>query len=189
VKEDKYIELIKKQYGNVDNANSELFHLWYENTFLHFEWWLGILLTVLPWLIWIKVRPRESTDRLLYVGFIVIIITCWLDFLGISLGLWFYIHKVIPTIPSFIPFDLTILPVTVLLLLQYKQHISPYIKAIFFAFVSSFIGEPIFKWIDFYEEIHWSSFYSLPFYFVIYLIAHYVSSQCRFSPLPSENKQ
>lgn len=183
MKEEKYIEQIKNQYLNVDNANTELFHLWYENTFLRWEWWLGIALTFVPWLIWLKVRQKESTDRLLYVGFIVITISCWLDFFGVTLGLWFYVHKVIPTMPSFVPYDFSVLPVTVLLLLQYKPHISPYIKAALFAFGCSFVGEPFFKWIDFYKEIHWSSFYSFPIYFVLFLIANWISKRNKFAPL------
>lgn len=181
--EEKYIDLIKKQYEIVDKANTEIFHLWYENSFLGWEWWVNILLTFLPWIIWLKLRPKESSDRLLYIGFLVIIITCWFDFLGVTLGLWIYIHKVLPTIPSYAPFDFSIFPVTIMLLLQYKQHISPFLKALFFAIIGSFVGEPIFKWIGFYEEIHWSSFYSFPIYFLLFLFAYWVSKRRNhFSP-------
>ncbi|MCM3651801.1 CBO0543 family protein [Metabacillus litoralis] len=185
--EERIIELIKKQYLIVDRENGKLFHLWYENIFLGWEWWLGVILTFLPWLIWIKVRPKESSDRLLYVGLIVVLITCGLDFLGVILGLWFYIYKVIPIIPSFAPYDFSILPVTVLLLLQCKQNISPFTKAIFFAFLGSFVGEPLFKWLHFYQEIHWNSFYSFPIYFVIYLFANWVSKRNGFDPFLKGN--
>ncbi|OAS87757.1 CBO0543 family protein [Metabacillus litoralis] len=180
--EEKYIDLIKKQYENVDKANTEIFNLWYENSFLGWEWWVNLLLTFLPWIIWLKLRPKDSADRLLYIGFLVMIITCGLDFIGIALGLWVYIHKLVPIIPTFAPYDFSILPVIVMLLLQYKPHVSPYIKAFLFAIIGSFIGEPFFKWIDFYEEIKWNSFFSFPIYFLIFLIAYYVSKRNGFSP-------
>lgn len=179
---EQYIEVVKKQYLKVDKANDELVRLWYENNFLQWEWWLGLVLTLLPWLIWLKLRPKESTDRLLYVGLFIIIISCWLDFVGVTLGLWYYPYKVLPTIPSYAPYDMSLLPVTVMLLLQYKQHISPYIKAIFFALLASFVGEPFFRWVNLYGEIQWNSFYSFPCYIFLYLFAYWLSQRNGFVP-------
>lgn len=185
--EEKFIELVKEKYHLVDKANTELFHLWYENTFLGWEWWLNIVLTFLPWIIWLKVRPKESSDRLLYIGFFIIIITCWLDFIGVTLGLWFYIHKVVPTIPSFVPYDMSLIPVSIMLLLQFKQHISSFIKAVVFAFFASFVGEPFFKLIHLYGEIRWSSYYSFPWYIVLYLLANWFSQRNGFSHFKNQN--
>ncbi|MGM0875044.1 MAG: CBO0543 family protein [Bacillota bacterium] len=75
------------------------------------KWWLGVGLPIIPWLLWFKFRKKESSDRLLYVGYFVILISSWLDIMGVALGWWFYKSKVIPVIPTYIPWDITLMPV------------------------------------------------------------------------------
>ncbi|MDG0792348.1 hypothetical protein OMP38_16840 [Cohnella ginsengisoli] len=130
---------------------------------------------------WIKVRNKESEDRSLFVIFFTVIVTCWLDFVGTDYGLWFYTGKVIPTIPVYFPWDFCILPVFIALLIQYKPHFSPLIKALVFAAVSAFIGEPVFLWLGFYVIVKWNILYSLPIYFFIYLASHKISKRKGFA--------
>ncbi|UNJ81252.1 hypothetical protein (plasmid) [Metabacillus dongyingensis] len=106
-----------------------------------------------------------------------------LDFLGVAFGKWYYTGKVIPTIPSYIPWDFVLIPVFVMFLIQFKPHWSPILKGILFAGVSSFVGEPFFKWLGFYVELEWSPFYSFPIYIVIYLISSRLSKVKSFQPI------
>ncbi|WP_052737995.1 CBO0543 family protein [Bacillus sp. SA1-12] len=89
----------------------------------------------------------------------------------------------IPTIPAFGPWDLTVLPVTVMFFIQFKPHRSPIIKAIIFGSGAAFIGEPIFKWLDLYEPNHWKSIYSFPIYIFIYLASHFISTRKHYKEL------
>ncbi|WP_246943731.1 CBO0543 family protein [Bacillus pinisoli] len=176
-----YDREVQQVYEQVDNANSKLFALWCEYTVFTWEWWLQLLLTILPWVLWLKLRKVDSTDRLLYSGLFVIIITCWLDFLGVTLGLWYYKHKLIPLLPSYLPWDFCIFPVIVMLMLQYKQNVHPFIKALFFGGFAAFVGEPLFIWLDLYEPVKWETYYSFPIYILIYLVAYWISKRDQFN--------
>jgi hypothetical protein len=41
-----------------------------------------------------------------------------------------------------------IMPVTILFLLQIKPKINPWLKALIFAGLSSFLAEPLFNWLQ-----------------------------------------
>nr|WP_304608245.1 CBO0543 family protein [Pontibacillus sp. HMF3514] len=95
---------------------------------------------------------KKSRNRLLYSGFFMIIISSFLDIVGVRLGLWYYNYEIIPLSPAFLPWDFTVIPVSVMALIEYKHHFSPVLKALIFAFLSSFIGETIFEYFDYYVK-------------------------------------
>lgn len=177
---------INEYFDQISEVHKEYYSYWLDNTLWHWDFWLSLLLTLLPWLVWFALRRKESQGRLLLSGMFVIIISSWFDFLGVIAGLWFYTGKVIPTIPSYIPWDFCLLPVTVMLTIQYKPTIKPWMKGIFYAGLTAFVGEPFFKWVGIYVEQSWSEFYSFPIYFVIYLLADRVSKSRSFAPIVND---
>ncbi|MFY0762235.1 CBO0543 family protein [Metabacillus dongyingensis] len=177
------IKVMRELQKKVTEANEEYLDFWLKNTLFHWDFFLSLFFTIIPLLIWIKFRKKESTARLLFAGFFVMIVSSFLDFLGVAFGKWYYTGKVIPTIPSYIPWDFVLIPVFVMFLIQFKPHWSPILKGILFAGVSSFVGEPFFKWLGFYVELEWSSFYSFPIYIVIYLISSRLSKVKSFQPI------
>jgi xanthine/uracil permease len=136
-----------------------------------------VILTVVPWILWLFFRKKESTYRLLASGLIVMLISSWLDFVGIALGLWHYNFDVLPLLPSYLPWDFTLIPVIIMFLIQFKPRSNPFIKALIFAGGSAFIGEPFFESIKTYTPENWKYIYSFPFLFCIYLLGHFIS--CR----------
>lgn len=179
------MEQVGQFYRRVTDANKDFIQYWQSHTFLHWDWWTSLALTIIPWLLWIRYRHKSSTARLLYAGFFVIIVSSWLDFVGITLGLWFYTGKLVPTMPSYMPWDVSLLPVGVMLLIQAKPRWSPLLKGLIFASLCAFVGEPIFMWLGFYVTIHWEIWYSFPIYLIIYLLADRLSRGRSFDPLPS----
>ncbi|MFS0671630.1 CBO0543 family protein [Ornithinibacillus sp. 179-J 7C1 HS] len=180
------IEGTKEFYMKIHNVEMEYLEYWKENTLWHWEYWLSVFLTLFPWVLWIMFRKRGSEARLLLAGSIVIIISSWLDFLGVILGLWHYTGKALPTIPTYVPWDITLLPVTIMFWLQYKPDANPFLKAIIFAGMTAFIGEPLFKWLGLYATDHWKAIYSFPIYIVIYLIVYRISIAKTFEPLAAK---
>lgn len=170
-------------YEQVEKANREYQDFWKENTLFHWDFWVSLIFIVVPIIFWIKFRKKESTGRLLLVGLFVIFLTSYMDFIGVQYGLWFYSGKVIPSIPSYIPWDWCIFPVFIMTLIQIKPYISPILKGLFFAVVSAFVGEPLFLWLGFYVMKHWHIYYSFPLYFIIYLLAHKMSTVSSFEPI------
>lgn len=180
---DETAKKIDDVYKSLVLADQKDHKIWFEYVFLSWQWWFGVLLTVIPWVIWWKFRKKESMSRLLYGAFFVIIISMFLDSFGTELGLWDYRYEPIPFLPSFLPWDLGLLPVSFLVLMQIKPHASPLIKAILYSFMSAFIGEPFFEWLGFYKSTNWNPFFSLPFYFFIFLIGHSLVTSKSFKEL------
>lgn len=170
-------------YEQLFQTHIDFYHLWVNSILFTWRWWIAVALIVLPWTIWILVRKKESTDRLLYVGSFVMVFSSSLDTIGIALNLWFYPINVFPLMPEFIPFDICALPVATMLTIQYFPNVNPYIKAIVYSLVSSFMFEPLNKWLGLYSQIHWKDYYSIPIMIFIYLVSNYIASKNRFAKL------
>lgn len=181
------INLIKEQanslYHELHEIHIDFYKLWANDVLFTWRWWVSFSLIILPWSIWLIVRRRESTDRLLYAGFFVMLVSSYMDVVGIALELWTYPINVLPLMPEFIPFDISALPVATMLFLQYFPKISQYIKAAVYAALASFVFQPVSSWVGLYENIYWKYYYSFPILFVIYLGANYVFSRNRFAQL------
>ncbi|MDR3601255.1 MAG: hypothetical protein P4L49_12370 [Desulfosporosinus sp.] len=174
---------MENAYNLITQANIEMINLWLKYTLLSWQWWLGVGLTTVPWIVWLKFRRKESSNRLLFTGFFVIIISSWFDTLGILFGTWSYYYNVVPFSPAFIPWDVTLLPVALMFSLQITFGISLIIRAIIFSAFSSFIVEPFFVWIGFYNPKSWEYIYSFPILFLIYLVSNWFSKRSDFEKL------
>jgi hypothetical protein len=174
---------ISKSSELIQQGNSMYLKLWKAHIVFSIKWWLCIAMAVLPWTLWFRFRKKESTDRLLYSGFVVLIISSFLDFIGTSFNLWRYNVDLEPLVPSFFPWDFCILPVEAMLLNQYKPRVFPFYKAVIFAGVNAFIGETILDRLSFYEPLEWESLYSFPIYFSIFLIGNHFYKRNQFKPI------
>ena len=170
-------------YEKLHNTHGEYYDFWKNDILFSWRWWVTLSLIVLPWIIWLLVRKKESTDRLLYAGFFVMIFSSALDMVGITLNLWQYPVNVFPLMPEYIPFDICALPVATMLCIQYFPKVNPYIKAVIYSVTSSFIFEPLNVWLGLYKQIHWEYYYSVPIMIFIYLAANYLASRIKFDYL------
>ena len=178
-----HIKALEESYNLISKANVEMIDNWFKYTFLTWQWWLGLSLAIMPWVVWLIFRKKESTDRLLFAGLFVVIISSWFDMVGILFGLWSYHYNVLPFSPSFAPWDFTLLPVAIMFALQIKPKINPFIKGIFFAAFSSFVIEPFFVWIGLYNPKHWEHIYSFPVILIIFLVAYWISKRSQFETI------
>ena len=176
-------EKLDNVYKLLVKANQKDHDIWFEHVFLSWQWWLCIILSILPWVLWWKYRKKESTHRLLYGAFFIMIISMFLDSFGTELGYWDYRYEPLPFLPSFVPWDLSLLPIGFLVLVQIKPHFSPIIKAIIYSVLSTFIGEPFFEWLGFYQSLKWNHLYSLPIHFIIFLIGYFLITSKNFEEL------
>ncbi len=161
----------------------DFFRFWQSDIFLTWHWWLEAVLAVLPWAVWAAVRKKESSMRLFCAGFIVLIISSYLDMLGMSMGLWGYHSAVIPTIPPYAPWNFSLLPVAAMLFYQINPSLNKFVKAGIFAGFSAFVCEPFFTWLKMYDPQNWEHYYSFPIFVVIYLIGHCFAYGKRYEPV------
>ena len=100
-------ESSKELYFIVEKLCSRALNDWLQNSFLTWRWWLGVMITIVPWVLWIYFRDKKSTSRLLFVGFFAMIIAFVVNTTGTSFNLWFFEYKTFPVVHVFFPWDFT----------------------------------------------------------------------------------
>lgn len=162
------------------------------NAFLFtWQWWVALAMMIVPWFIWMILRDRKNSARIFSAGLLVMVISEIMDAIGVSFGKWAYPVKVIPVATVSFSFRLSVLPVFVMLLLQYKPRLNPYLKAIFFGGVSAYVGLPLMSILDLYKKMDWSLTYSFFILTLLYLLSHWFSRRNSFEGInhDSENKK
>lgn len=167
------LKQIDKSTKMISDAN----HLTIEavmNAFLFtWQWWLALAMIVVPWAIWGVFRNRESSARILSAGLLVMVLSEILDTFGVSFGKWAYPVKVVPVATLNFSYRLSVLPVFLMLLLQFKPTYNPFVKAIFFGGLGAYVGMPLLAMIDLYKKIDWAFTYSFLILTLFYLTAHW----------------
>ena len=167
-------QLLDEIYNLVAQGNLKVYSIWITNIVFSWRWWLSVALSIVPWILWIKIKDNCDTPRLLFVGLVVAIISNVLDNIGSFYNLWHYDWNVMPFLPVFFPWDFTLFPVLVMTLLQFKPKMNKYIKASAFSFTCSFIFEPFFSWISMYHIVRWEYWYSFIIYIPLYMFFDYL---------------
>ncbi|MDP4088612.1 MAG: CBO0543 family protein [Bacillota bacterium] len=177
------INMIDKNYSETVQLIYQKIDFWSKNVVFSDLWWTGVVLTIVPWILWYMYRRRESTDRLIYAGLLTMAISLVLDISGDQLGIWHYRYNVVPFLPTYFPWDLTLMPVGIMTFLQIKPKVNPWVKAIAFGLASSYLAEPLFHWLKVYQPDQWRYSYSVPIQIVIFMLASYISKRNRLSDL------
>lgn len=177
------VKLIDQNYDQIHVLIQKKNEIWLQHVVFSGLWWFGVGLSIIPWIIWVVFHKKESTDRILYVGFFVMGVSLALDVFGDQFSFWHYRYNVIPIVPTYFPWDITLMPVSIMILLQIKPNGHPLLKAILFGVGASYLAEPFFHWLGIYVLENWRYSYSIPIQIVIYLLAHYLSRREKFSPL------
>jgi hypothetical protein len=180
-----FIYLTTSHQEQLMSLNHEKLQIWYQNVFLTWRWWLGIASIFIPPIIWVFIRKKDSTARLLLVGVFAVLFATLLDGMGIFLGLWNYGYEVFPLIPGYFPWIIINYPIFLMIVLQVKPKVNALIKAFIYAGVTAFIGLPILIALDIYEKLNWNLFYSFVIQVILYLIANGLSKLKKFDPLDS----
>lgn len=175
--------LVGELFERFHQLHVDFGRLWLEETFLHWDWWISVGLSFGSWIFWIYYRHKKSTQRLLYAGIFAILISVCFDYVGTSLGFWYYSGKLTPSFPAWLPFNFCMLPVSIMFLIQTKPHIKPWKKGIFYGLLTSFIGEPIFAWAGFYVLTGWKYYYSVPIYALLYMFCDWLTKRDSYEHL------
>jgi len=170
-------------FKGLHDLHVKFYKLWTSSVFLTWRWFFGISLIIVPWIVWFIIKKKQSTDRLLYAGFSVMLMSSFLDVVGIALGLWSYPFNVFPLMPEFIPFDICALPVATMVLIQIFPKVKPVYKALFYAAAGSFIFQPLMHLISLYDPMQWQNYYSFPILAGIYMAADFFATRTRFEKL------
>lgn len=173
-------EIISEAYRMIANQNNIIVNRWVSQEIFNWHWWLGVMLFFIPWIVWIKIRDKKHTSRLLFVGLVAAIVAISIDNIGLALDLWYYSYKLTPICTIALAWDYGLFPVGIMLIIQLNPQINPYIKAFSFALITAFITEPFFIWIGMYHIIHWKFWYSFIIYVPLYLFFNYIYNSKSF---------
>ncbi len=177
------LQELSRIYDMIAQASFDMQNYWLHNVLFHWRWWLSLGLTIVPWIIWILLRKKPSTARLMFAGATVMVLSSLLETIGVSRGYWWYGPKSIPIPTTNLMWSYSLMPVTIMFVLQYKPHIKPLIKAVLYSAVACYVGMPIFSFLSLYVQKHWSLFYSFVITIVIYLVADFVAKRSTFAKL------
>lgn len=130
-----------------------------------FNWWILLILTIVPWFMWWKVVDRKRIVEIFFYGSLVSIYSILLDDIGSYFLLWIYKYQLVPINPRLNPIDLTIMPVTYMFVYQFFKKWKTFLVAqMILALGATFLAEPLFIWLDIYKPLKWKMYYSLPIY-------------------------
>ncbi|RBP88729.1 hypothetical protein DFO70_11353 [Cytobacillus firmus] len=140
------------------------------------QWWFGLALFIIPWLVWFKYRKKDSTGRLLLAGLLSIILSLTIDLAALSLGLWSYPMIIIPLAPFlFLPYHFSLAPVGIMFALQIKPQMNSLLKGILFSAIAAFGGMNFFNAIDFYNPKSWSTLYDFVIFLTLYYAGYWIT--------------
>jgi hypothetical protein len=156
-------------HENIQVLQSKLEELetqyWIEYNLFSFQWWLLLIVLILPWVIWSRYVERKRRKEILLFGALLIILVGLLDELGISLNLWSYPYKLTNLIPRLTAIDYGMIIVAHMFIYQYFREWKSFIIAnMILAAIFTFIAEPITVWLGIYKLDNWEYIYSFPIY-------------------------
>jgi hypothetical protein len=169
------LRLIEKSTQKLTESNDLVVKAVMEAFMFTWQWWIALGMIIIPWMIWGVFRKRESSARIFSAGLLMMVLAEILDTFGVSFGKWAYPVKVIPVATINFSFRLSVLPVFLMLLLQYKPGFNPFIKAVFFAGLGAYVGLPVLGMMDLYKKVNWAYTYSFLILIAFYLLSHWFS--------------
>ncbi|YCA46246.1 hypothetical protein M1E11_24430 (plasmid) [Bacillus sp. JZ8] len=135
---------------------------WLQSDLFTWQWWILLIAAIFPWIIWGYLIKRENRLQVFAFAMLMGTISCVLDVIGTGMLWWGYPTKLIFTTPPLFPADLAVIPVAFSLAYYYGKTWPRYILYIIIvSFLFSYVIEPLFIWIDIYEQNklpHWLSF-------------------------------
>jgi hypothetical protein len=146
---------------------------WREHNFLKPKWWLLVILSILPALIWWKLVNRKFIIQITAFGLFYGVAAIILDSMGSNMLVWTYPIRLTPYLyPQLYPYDvgLVIIP----FMLVYQRWGNHFKKFLFFGGILSlflaFVAEPTMELLGIYQEFTWKNIYSFPIYWLLSVI-------------------
>ncbi|OIJ20146.1 hypothetical protein BKP45_10190 [Anaerobacillus alkalidiazotrophicus] len=176
-------QIVEDFFYKQDQLMNEKLQIWLDHSLFSWQWWFGLLLLFISIIFWVKFRKKDSTNRLLFSGFFVVIFSSFLDLIGVSLGLFHYHYEIFPIASNYFPWSIALMPISIMTILQIKPNVNPYLKSAIYSAVVSYIVLPFLNLIGIYHLIKWNYFYSFLILNVVYLIAYFLVRRNNFEKI------
>lgn len=148
---------------------------WLHNDLFTWQWWLLLGATIIPWVLWGIVRDKERTFEILSFGLLWACIASITDVIGGELVLWGYPDKLLPMVPPLFPADISVIPVSFMLVYQYAKTFTSYmVYSVILSACFSFIIEPLFIKLGMFALHNWTHTYSFIGFVVLSIVPYFL---------------
>lgn len=156
-------------YDQVREVHKELVDMrleyWINHDLFSFQWWLLVILLIVPWIVWWRYVDKNRISQILLFGTLLMVLVMMMDDLGVESHLWSYPYQLFSMMPRLISIDQGIIIIAHMFLYQYFSKWKKFIIAnTVMAIIFTFVFEPIVVWLDIYRLENWRYIYSLPIY-------------------------
>ncbi|MFD2614771.1 CBO0543 family protein [Paenibacillus gansuensis] len=141
----KQTETLEKINALHEQATVKTMHYWWSYSNMStWQFWVLLLLIVVPLVCLYYYLDRKKA---LWMGFFGLNVHVWFqyaDTYGVTHGLWNYPYKVLPFLPINVALDISLIPVSAMLLYQWtlNHHKNFYKYMIFYSLFNSFLLKP-----------------------------------------------
>jgi len=143
-----------------------------------YQWWLLVALMIIPYIVWWKIVDRKNFFEITTYGLLVALFTGLLDAIGVELDIWDYKYDLVPLLDVLIVYDVSILPITYMLVYQYFRTWRSFAMVhVIVAFVFAFVFEPILMWLDIYHPSKWTHSYSFVGFFLVAIFLRWLMNR------------
>lgn len=156
-------------YESIREVHKELGEMkleyWIYHDLFTFQWWLLLILLIVPWIVWWRFVDKNKISQILLFGSLLMILVMMLDDLGVESHLWSYPYQLLNLMPRLIAIDQGIIIIAHMFLYQYFPRWKKFLFAnTVMAILFTFIFEPIVVGMGIYKLENWRYIYSLPIY-------------------------
>jgi hypothetical protein len=156
---------LKKSYRDISMEH------WWAAEFNHWQWWLSLVLSIIPLFIWWKLLDKKRIFEICVYGLMIYVFASYMDLVGSEFVWWNYPIRVIPTLPRIFPIDFSVIPTVYMLVYQYFPKWKEFIVAnTIVAGIFAFAMEPLMIWMNLYTLETWKLIYSFPIYILMAVI-------------------
>lgn len=164
------LEKARKEYLEVARE------YWLKHDLFSFDWWLLLIISVVPWLVWWKFVDKKRLTQILLYGFFVSAESVMLNISLTNSMVWGYQNIVFYLFsPVLFPYDFTMMPVVYMLVYQKCIKWKTYLFAsISISVIFTFVVEPLLEWMKIYREYKFPSIYSFALYLLIAVVSKWI---------------
>jgi hypothetical protein len=171
----KRVPIFEEMQGVQSAADKADRAFWFNSVVFSYQWWILVGLTMIPYIVWWKVVDRKRFFEIATYGLLIMMLSGLLDAIGVETDAWDYKYDLVPLLDVFIVYDISVLPVSYMLIYQYFYTWQSFaIAHAVLAVVFAFLSEPLLTWLDIYQPIAWNHTYSAVGYFCLAMLVRWI---------------
>jgi hypothetical protein len=157
--------------------NEVLKAYWVAENYLTFNWWVLILLSIVPAVIWWKFVDKSRIFEIVTFGLFLGNIAIILDSIGSTALVWYYPVRISPYLfPQLYPFDISLVIIPFMFVYQWARDNDTkfYVYTVLVSAFNSYFAEAVTIWIGIYKEFTWTSSKSFFIYIALGILCRLI---------------